>query len=61
MVRGSVVHKPPVVLVGIVLQAIRGIWTVICGVMGQHAFRAAMALFDAVRAAVWHDDISPTA
>lgn len=57
MVRGSVVHKPPVVLFGIGLHAIRGI----CGVVGQHAFRAAIALFDAVRAAVWHDDVPPTA
>jgi len=61
MMRGSVVHKPPVVLARIGLQAIRSIRTIICGVVGQQTFHAAMALFDAVTAAVRHDDIPPTA
>jgi hypothetical protein len=60
MVRRAVVPKPPVVPLGIGLQALQGIWAVVCGVVRQYVFKCAFkppaATFDAVRGTIRHYD-----
>lgn len=58
MVRGAVVQQPPVPLVGIRLSGVR---PVVCGALGQHLPRHALAPSFAVSLARLHGDNPPTA
>lgn len=58
VVRGAVVLQPSIALIRIDFT---WVWTVVCGVLGQHVSEHPLAPSPAVSLAQLHDDIPPTA